>query len=637
MTISTILPGRLPISLLGRRLQEAVENNRASLSNLQEQLSSGRKFLLPSDLPVQALQALTIQTLSQRQDSVSGNAVINDGYLGSAEQSLSTVSDALNRARSIVQEGIGDSATDSQRQALAAEVATITQSVLNAANLRYNGRYLFAGTESLTTPFTMSTNGVVRYGGDQGQIQTFADISLLLSSNVDGASAFGALSQPISKDINPALTLSTSLGDLYDGAGVVPGRITITVDNGTPITKTVDLTGSRSIADVKTRIEDAFALEAETVSVGINAAGDGIQLTPSNGTIAVADPTGSRSAQLLGIASTPVAQINGGNLEPALTESTPVAALNGGAGIAATLGTGLRIVNGTRTSIVDLNGATTVGDVLNRIRLADPDLAVGISADGRGIAISTRLSGVNFSIGENGGTDATDLGVRTLTGTTRVADLNYGVGLTTEPTSLSITRRDGSSVSVDLAGAVTVQDVLDRVNAVDPGHLVASLVATGNGISLTDDSGAGALTVASSNLSKQLGMDGTDDGGAAGVLNGRDVNPRQADGIFTVLSQLETALRTNDNATLSRLVGRIDLEASRVAEIRGEIGTRQNLLSTTNTSLKDAAINTKATLSLLIDADLADVVTQLTQKQQILQATYQVASQTLKMTILNYI
>lgn len=637
MTISTILPGRLPISLLGARLQESVGSNRAALSRLQEQLSTGRKFLLPSDLPVQALQALTIQTLAQRQDIVTGNAVINDGYLGAAEQSLSTVSDALNRARSIVQEGIGDSATDSQRQALANEVATITKSVLNAANLKYSGRYLFGGTQSLTEPFTMPKTGVVRYGGDQGQIQTFADINLLLSSNVDGASAFGAMSQPISKDVNPALTLNTSLGNLFGGVGAVPGRITVTVDNGAPITKTIDLTGSRSIADIKTRIEDAFALEAETVTVGINATGDGIQLAPSNGTIAVTDPTGSRTAQVLGIASAPVAQIDGGNLEPALTESTPVSALNGGAGIAAVSGTGLRIVNGTRTSIVDLNGATTVGDVLNRIRLADPDLAVEISADGRGIAISTRLSGVDFSIGENGGTDAADLGIRTLTGTTRLADLNYGVGLSTEPSTLAITRRDGTTASIDLAGAVTVQDVLDRINAVAPGSLVASLVTTGNGIALTDDSGTGALTVVSSNLSRQLGIDGSDNGGTAGVLNGREVNPRQADGVFTLLSQLETALRSNDNATLGRLVGRIETEATRISQVRGEIGSRQNLLSTTNTSLKDAAINTKATLSQLIDADMTEVITELTQKQQILQATYQVASQTLKMTILDYL
>lgn len=637
MTISTIIPGRLPISLLGMRLQEAVEDNRAALSRLQEQLSSGRKFLLPSDLPVQALQALTIQTLAQRQETVTGNAVINDGYLGAAEQSLATVSDVLNRARSIVQEGIGDSATDAQRQALAAEVATLTKSILNAANLRYNGRHLFGGTESLTAPFTMSTTGVVRYGGDRGQIQTFADIALLLSSNVDGATAFGAMSEPISQDVNPALTLNTRLADLYAGAGVAPGRITVTIDNGTPITKTIDLTGAQSITDLKTRIEDAFAAEAETVTVSINAAGNGIQLTPSNGTIAVADPAGSRTAQLLGIASSAVAQIDGGNLDPALTEATPVAALNGGAGIAATLGTGLQIINGSRTSIVDLNGAATVGDVLNRIRLADPDLTAQISADGRGLAISTRLSGVDFTIGENGGTDATDLGIRTFSGVTRLAELNYGIGLTTEPSSLAITRRDGTEVSVDLAGAVTVQDVLDRINAVDPGSLVASLVATGNGIALTDDSGAGGLSVASSNLSKQLGIDGSNNGGAAGVLNGRDVNPRQAEGIFTVLSQLETALRNNDSITLGRLVGRIESEASRISEVRGEIGSRQNLLSRTNTSLKDAAINTKATLSLLIDADLTEVITELTQKQQILQATYQVASQSLKMTILNYL
>lgn len=637
MAMSTILPGRLPISLLGQRLQEATETNRAALSRLQEQLSTGRKFLLPSELPIEALQALTITNLSQRQTAVAGNALVNDGFLGIADQSLATVADALYRARSIVQEGIGESATDDQRKALADEVGALLQSVTNAANTRYSGRYIFGGQQSLASPFTSTASGVIRYNGDQGQIQTFADLDLLLSNNVDGASAFGALSQPLFTDVNSAVTMSTSLSDLYGGSGITPGRIDVTIDNGTPITKSIDLTGAKNLNDVKLRIENAFASEAETVTVSLNPAGHGLQLTPSGGTITVADQAGYRSAQLLGIAAPAAAQITGGDLNPALTEFTPIAALNGGTGIGATAGTGLQIVNGDRTSVVDLNGVTTVGDVLNRIRLADPDVVAQISADGTGLAISTRLNGVNFQIGENGGTNATQLGVRTFTGATRLENLNLGVGLPDQPTALSITRRDGTDVSVDLSGAATVQEVLDRINAVDPGHLTASLAATGNGIALTDDSGAGVLTVAQSDLSSQLGIDGSDSGGATGVLQGRDVHPQQTTGVFTLLTQLQEALLANDNPALSRLVGAIETESSRVSLVRGELGSRQNLLASANTSLKDAAINTKATLSQLVESDMADVLTELTQKQQILQATYQVASMSLKMTILDYL
>src|SRR5207253_1420357 len=121
-------------------------------------------------------------------------------------------------------------------------------------------------------------------------------------------------------------------------------------------------------------------------------------------------------------------------------------------------------------------------------------------------------SGVNFSIGENNGTNATALGLRTMTGSTALHDMNLGVGVPVDAGNpLVITRRDGTSVSVDLSGSITVDDVLNKLNAVDPGHLVASLNTVGNGISLLDDSGVGPLAVASDELSRSLGIAGSED------------------------------------------------------------------------------------------------------------------------------
>ncbi len=64
-------------------------------------------------------------------------------------------------------------------------------------------------------------------------------------------------------------------------------------------------------------------------------------------------------------------------------------------------------------------------------------------------------------------------------------------------TTLDITRRDGSVVNVSLAGDATVQDVLDSINAVDPGNLVASIDPDTNAIRITDNSGTGPLSIAS--------------------------------------------------------------------------------------------------------------------------------------------
>ena len=91
------------------------------------------------------------------------------------------------------------------------------------------------------------------------------------------------------------------------------------------------------------------------------------------------------------------------------------------------------------------------------------------------------MSGVNFSIGENGGTTATDLGIRTMTGSTLLSSLNLGQGVPVardrQQRKSADARnhdhlRDGSLGRTSIsAGATTVQDVLNDINAVQPGVL----------------------------------------------------------------------------------------------------------------------------------------------------------------------
>ena len=84
-----------------------------------------------------------------------------------------------------------------------------------------------------------------------------------------------------------------------------------------------------------------------------------------------------------------------------------------------------------------------------------------INADGTGVEIRSRLAGADFSIGENGGQTATQLGVRTFTGATALAELNARRGVETAAgADLTIVRSDGTQLAIDLDGATSVQDVL---------------------------------------------------------------------------------------------------------------------------------------------------------------------------------
>jgi flagellin-like hook-associated protein FlgL len=100
-----------------------------------------------------------------------------------------------------------------------------------------------------------------------------------------------------------------------------------------------------------------------------------------------------------------------------------------GAGVEFDQASGLQIVNGDETYALDISSATTVEDLLNLLNGSGAHLLAEINASRTGIDVRSRLSGADFSIGENGGQTATQLGIRTLVDQTRLDDMNFGLGV----------------------------------------------------------------------------------------------------------------------------------------------------------------------------------------------------------------
>ncbi|MEX0794540.1 MAG: flagellar filament capping protein FliD [Pirellulaceae bacterium] len=173
-------------------------------------------------------------------------------------------------------------------------------------------------------------------------------------------------------------------------------------------------------------------------------------------------------------------------------------------------GDGSRVID-TRATAKTIGGAAveasqpqSLGDVLTMINAQDPDrLQARISADGNRLElIDLTAGGGAFSV-ESLGNSATaealgltgvaDDGVitsrRLQAGlkTTLVSSLGGGRGLG-ELGEISLTDRSGNSANVDLSGAETVEEILDRINAAGLG-IEAGINAAGNGIRLRDTTG----------------------------------------------------------------------------------------------------------------------------------------------------
>lgn len=324
---------------------------------------------------------------------------------------------------------------------------------------------------------------------------------LLLTANTPGTAY---------NNVNVNIVNGGSIGDTaaasYDSANKI---LTLTVD-GSGQTSIDSLIAAVNSTGVFTATRDAsaepntsggFVLPADIHNNAANtyltgAAANTLAVhiqsgvSTANDVIAAIDKTGTFNA------SPSIGELGNdgtGTVTDSLTDPNATGVMSGGSGVQLDQTSGIQIVNGGQTYTVSFAGDTTVQDLLNSINTAGASVLATIDPAGSGINIQSRLSGSDFSIGENGGQTATELGIRTLTAGTPLASLNYGQGVRhATGGDFTIQRSDGATFTVDVSSAKTLGDVINLINtnATNTGSgvpVVAQLNATGNGIELVDN------------------------------------------------------------------------------------------------------------------------------------------------------
>jgi flagellar hook-associated protein 3 FlgL len=636
------------------RILQQLNFDQLAIQRLQNQISTGRRIERPSyDAPA-ANRGQTLQRLLELKAQAQTNVQAGQSYLDATDAALSNVTTLLTEVRGLIVEASSDTSTDATRQVAAEEVSRAIEQLIAKANQNFRGRYLFAGTRSSEEPFSQGPTGVT-YFGNEGSLDSFVDVDLPYSTNANGAAVFGTYSAEVqgTVDLNPQLTNGTPLAALYGGRGVLLGSIEV-ADGFTK--RIIDLSSAVTIGDVADLIE-ADPPDGRTITATVTATGLTIDIDDAGGgnlTIKeVSGGTTARDLQILSTLGSGVLPVVGGDLDPALRLTTPLADLQTLAPL--DLASGLQIVNGGQTSVIDTSGAQTVEDLLNAINGSGAEALAEINPTANGLVVRSKLSGADFAIGENGGTTATQLGIRSLTVDTLLANLNFGAGVIEKPgTDFTIHRKDGVDLPIDIASAATIGDVLDLINNdaanLNPAtRVVARLATFGNGIELFDGNTAGAdplqvIKPFANTAAVDLGLIPQGASSAVGVtsgigetLTGRDVNPQEVSGIFNSLLRLQSALVPFDRGRLERAVGLLDLDFDRLNLARGEVGARGKVLETVESQLEDEEILLASNLSDEIDTDLPEAISQLAARQAALQASLQLAGQVFQLSLFNYL
>ena len=196
-------------------LLAALNQTQLATQKAELEISSGRSVNEPSDNPTAA--ALLVENNDQ--------ATFNSGYLqtlssvqgqlSTGDSTLSSVVTALQRAISLGVEGANGTLSDSERAAVADELQGIQSQLVSLANTSYQGRYVFAGTNTNTPPY-VADNTVpsgVRYVGNSGVNQVPIGNGYKLTVNQPGSQLFSAPGNDVFLSINNLIqALQTNTG-----------------------------------------------------------------------------------------------------------------------------------------------------------------------------------------------------------------------------------------------------------------------------------------------------------------------------------------------------------------------------------------------------------------------------------------
>jgi flagellar hook-associated protein 3 FlgL len=175
-------------------LLEALNQSQLETQQAMLEISSGRSVNQPSDNPTAA--ALLVENNDQ--------ATFNSGYLQSigtvqgqlstADSTLSSVVTALQRAISLGVQGANGTLSDSDRASIANELQGIQSQLVSLANASYEGRYVFAGTNTNTPPFVVDNTvpSGVSYVGNTDVNQVSIGNGNKLAVNQPGSQLFSA-------------------------------------------------------------------------------------------------------------------------------------------------------------------------------------------------------------------------------------------------------------------------------------------------------------------------------------------------------------------------------------------------------------------------------------------------------------
>ena len=203
---------RIPNQMLVNNSLIALQQSFSKLSDLQNEASSLKRLSKPSDGPADVVSAMQLHAGIDRNDQYTRNLSDAQGWLGNADNALTSTVTQLQKVNDLVVQASNSSLDANARQGIAAQIDSIRASLIGVANTQYAGRPIFAGTASGGSAY--DANG--QYVGVSSAVERNIAPGQRIQVNVNGDTVFG----PAGND------LFTTLSQISNAVSTDPSQLT---------------------------------------------------------------------------------------------------------------------------------------------------------------------------------------------------------------------------------------------------------------------------------------------------------------------------------------------------------------------------------------------------------------------------
>ena len=201
---------RITQNMMSARSNLSLQTALNRLSRTQEELTTGRVLNRPSDSPADTTSAMRLRSKLADQDQYSRNISNGLGWLSSIDTALQSTLSTVNRASDLTVQALnGANQSPQARNAIAAEVDQLRQSLVSTANTTYLGRPVFGGL----TAGAVAYDPTGAYVGTPGTLDRTIAPGIKVPVNVDGPTAFGPAGADLFQDLTD-LSNALRLGDM---------------------------------------------------------------------------------------------------------------------------------------------------------------------------------------------------------------------------------------------------------------------------------------------------------------------------------------------------------------------------------------------------------------------------------------